>query len=298
MTSAELAPERLVGARARWTVLRSLVHPRRSPGGAVGLALLTAVVAVALAAPVIAPYPPTEQVYADVLQGPSRDHLMGTDSLGRDIFSRVVYGARVTLRVGLIAVAAAFAIGLVIGVVAGYYGGKLDAVVMRITDIGLAFPGILLALVVIAVLGPGLTNAMIALGIANVPLAVRVARGSALSARRQLYLESAEAIGCSDIRTMVRYVLPAVVPPILIVATLEVANAILIAAGLSFLGLGAQPPAAEWGAMLAQAQTQVQHAWWVAVFPGAAIVVAVLAINLVGDALRDVLDPKTRTWRT
>jgi ABC-type dipeptide/oligopeptide/nickel transport system permease subunit len=285
------ALEAPVVAARRGRVLRRLL---RNPGARIGLVLLGGLVVMALAAPWIAPYGPSESVFSEVLEGPSSAHLMGTDSLGRDIFSRVVYGSRITLRVGLIAVAAAFSIGTLIGVVSGFYGGRLDSLVMRLVDIGLAFPGILLALVVIAVLGPGLFNVMIALAIANVPLAIRVARGSALAAKRQLYVESAEAIGGGDATIMGRYILPAVIPPVVIVATIEVANAILIAAGLSFLGLGAQPPAPEWGAMLAQAQTQLQTAWWVAVFPGLAIVVAVLSINLVGDGLRDALDPKTR----
>jgi peptide/nickel transport system permease protein len=267
----------------------------RNPGARIGLALLGLLIFLAIAAPLVAPYGPSDAEYARVLEPPTRDHIMGTDQLGRDVFSRVVFGARITLRVGLIAVSAAFTFGTLIGVVSGFYGGRLDSLIMRLVDIGLAFPGLLLALVVIAVLGPGLFNVMIALAIANFPLALRVARGSALSARRQLYVESAEAIGSSDLSTMVRYILPAVIPAVLIVATLEVANAILIAAALSFLGLGAQPPAPEWGAMLAQAQGQLQVAWWIAVFPGLAIVVAVLSINLVGDGLRDALDPKTRS---
>jgi peptide/nickel transport system permease protein len=260
----------------------------------IGIALLAVFVVTALAAPLIAPYDPLEPDYAAVLQAPSREHLFGTDQLGRDVLSRVIYGARISLTVGLVPVAAAFFLGTVIGVFSGFMGGRIDAVIMRLTDIGLAFPGILLALVIVAMLGPGLGNVMIALGIADVPLAIRVARGSALAARKQPFVESAIAVGCRDRRILARYIFPAVTAPVLIVATLEVANAILIASGLSFLGLGAQPPAPEWGAMLAQAQAQIQTAWWAAVFPGAAIVLAVLAINVFGDGLRDALDPKTR----
>jgi peptide/nickel transport system permease protein len=263
-------------------------------GARVGIALLFVFIVTAAAAPLIAPYNPLEPDYAAVLQPPSSEHLFGTDQLGRDVLSRVIYGARISLTVGLVPVAAAFVVGTIIGVFSGYRGGKTDAVIMRLTDIGLAFPGILLALVVVAVLGPGLKNVMIALGIADVPLAIRVARGSAVAAREQPYVQSAVAIGCRDNRILSRYILPAVTAPVLIVGTLEVANAILIASGLSFLGLGAQPPAPEWGAMLAQAQAQIQTAWWAAVFPGIAIVLAVLAINLFGDGLRDALDPKTR----
>lgn len=266
----------------------------RNPSAAIGLTLLLILVAVAILAPLIAPYGPTDSDFLAVLHPPSWSHPFGTDELGRDTLSRVIYGAQISLRVGFVPVAAAFVVGTVLGILSGFFGGLLDSLMMRLTDIGLAFPGILLALVVVAVLGPGLSNVMIALGIADIPLALRVARGGALAAREQPAVESAVAVGCRNRRILWRYIFPNVGPSVLIVATLEVANAILIAAALSFLGLGAQPPTAEWGSMLAQAQSQIQRAWWVAVFPGIAIVLAVLAINLVGDGLRDALDPKAR----
>jgi ABC-type dipeptide/oligopeptide/nickel transport system permease subunit len=287
--AAPLAPPK---RRSRRTQL--LARFARNPSAALGVTLLIALIVLAAAAPLIAPYGPNEPDYTAVLQGPSWHHLFGTDQLGRDTLSRIIYGSRVSLRVGFIPVAAAFVIGSLIGILAGYFGGLVDSLVMRLTDIGLAFPGILLALVVVAVLGPGLSNVMVALGIADVPLAIRVARGGALAARKQPAVESAVAVGCRDRAIVARYIFPAVTASLLVVATLEVANAILIAAALSFLGLGAQPPTAEWGSMLSQAQSQVQTAWWAAVFPGIAIIVAVLAINLVGDGLRDALDPKTR----
>jgi peptide/nickel transport system permease protein len=278
----------------RFAVLRRLL---RNPGASIGLLLVLVLLVVVIFAPLLAPYDPTQQTYTAVLDPPGSEHLMGTDSVGRDVLSRVLYGARVSLLVGLVPVAAAFLIGTLVGVVAGFYGGRVDSAIMRLTDIGLALPGLLLALVVIAVLGPGLENAMIALGIADLPLAVRVARGSAMAARQQPYVQSGIAIGASDARVMRRYILPAAIPPIVVVATVEVAHAILIAASLSFLGLGAQPPTAEWGSMLAQGQAQLQTAWWVPVFPGLAIVLSVLAINLLGDGLRDVLDPKGKGAR-
>ena len=283
-----LAPRR--GAHAA-ELLRRLVA---NPSGRIGLILLGIFVLLAIFAAQLSPHNPVTQDYSAVLSGPSWNHPLGTDDLGRDVLSRVIYGTRVSLRVGFVPVAAAFVVGTLIGLVSGFFGGWLDALVMRFTDIGLALPGILLALVVVAVLGPGLSNVMIALGIADVPLAIRVARGGALAAREQPYVLSGVAIGARDRAIVGRYVFPTVLASVLVVATLEVANAILIASGLSFLGLGAQPPTAEWGSMLAQAQNQIQTAWWAAVFPGVAIVIAVLAINLVGDGLRDALDPKGR----
>ena len=287
----------LVQVRARHRRSRLVQVSSRllaNPSGRIGLVGLGLFVVVAVAASLLAPYDPLEPDYGAVLQAPSSEHLFGTDQLGRDVLSRVIYGARISLTVGFVPVAAAFIVGTAIGVLSGFIGGRFDATIMRLTDIGLAFPGILLALVVVAVLGPGLSNVMIALGIADVPLAIRVARGSTLSIGAQPYVQSAIAVGCRDRRILLRYILPGVTAPVLIVATLEVANAILIASGLSFLGLGAQPPAPEWGAMLAQAQAQIQTAWWAAVFPGIAIVLAVLAINLLGDGFRDALDPKAR----
>ena len=278
------------GARTRDVVRRF----SRNLSGRIGFVLLFGLVVVAIFAPLLAPYNPLEPDYAAVLAPPSSSHLFGTDQLGRDVLSRVIYGTRISLRVGFIPIAAAFLLGTCVGLASGFFGGKVDSVIMRLTDIGLALPGILLALVIVAVLGPGLSNVIIALAIADVPLAIRVARGGALAAREQPYVQSAIAIGCNDRVILLRYVLPAVMASVLIVATLEVASAILIASGLSFLGLGAQPPVPEWGAMLAQAQSQVQTAWWAAVFPGLAIVIAVLSINLVGDGLRDALDPRSR----
>lgn len=294
MSSNAVSDDVTIEAPRRSRLGQVLSRLLSNPSAQIGLAGLGLFLVMAIAAPLLAPYDPLEPDYGAVLQAPNAEHLFGTDQLGRDVLSRVIYGARISLTVGFVPVAAAFIVGTVIGVLSGFAGGRVDAIIMRLTDIGLAFPGILLALVVVAVLGPGLSNVMIALGIADIPLAIRVARGSALGVQAQPYVQSAVAIGCPDRRILLRYILPGVTAPVLIVATLEVANAILIASGLSFLGLGAQPPAPEWGAMLAQAQAQIQTAWWVAVFPGIAIVLTVLAINLLGDGLRDALDPKAR----
>lgn len=266
----------------------------QNTGARIGLIILALMVLMAILAPLIAPYDMAKQIPDVLLKPPSWDHVMGTDDLGRDVFSRIVFGSRISLSIGLISVALALGFGATIGLFSGFYGGRIDWLVMRLTDMTLALPGILLALVVIAVLGPGLPNVMVALGIATIPIFVRVVRGSTLSVREQAYVESAHAIGTSDLVTMGRYVLPNVAGPLLVLATLSVADALLVASGLSFLGLGAQPPSPEWGAMLAAGRLHIREAWWVTVFPGVAIALTVLAINLVGDGLRDALDPKSR----
>jgi ABC-type dipeptide/oligopeptide/nickel transport system permease subunit len=264
-----------------------------NPSGRIGLLMLSAMVIAAAAAPLLAPYSPNTQDYTHIMQAPNSHFLLGTDDLGRDILSRVLYGGRISLRVGALPVFVGFVIGTCVGLIAGFYRGIVDDLFMRLTDIALAFPGVLLALVVIAILGPGLTNVMIALGIADIPIAVRVSRGVVLSLREEPYVQSAIASGASDLRIMRRHLMPSVVPAVLVVFTLEVANALLIASGLSYLGLGASLTSPEWGAMLADGQQHIQNAWWSAVFPGVAIILAVMAVNLLGDGLRDALDPKT-----
>lgn len=267
---------------------------RKNPlaiGAMVVLAFLTFV---AIFAPVLAPYDPLLQNFRVALQPPSAAHPFGTDDVGRDILSRVIYGTRISLRVGLFAVAISSVIGVLLGLAAGYYGRAVDNTIMRIMDVLLAFPGLLLALAIIAVLGPGLFNVMIAVGLGNVPVYTRLTRASTLSVRERDYVLAARALGFSNTRIMLRYILPNVIPPVIALATLGVAGAILTAAGLSFIGLGAQPPTPEWGAMLTQGRQYLQRAWWFTLFPGLAIMVTVLAINLLGDALRDALDPKLR----
>jgi peptide/nickel transport system permease protein len=266
----------------------------RSRGVMIGGTLFLVLMVIAIAAPVIAPYNPIEQDYGQTLRPPSREHLMGTDNFGRDIFSRVVYGAQISLQVGLISVGIASVIGIPLGLMAGYYGGWLDSAAMRLIDVMLAFPGILLAFVVVAVLGSSLTNLMIAIGIGSIPGFARLIRGSVLSARELSYVEAARVIGCRDPRIIGLHILPNVASPIIVYSTLKVATAILAGASLSFLGLGVQRPTPEWGVMLADGRNFLQQQWWISAFPGLAIMVTTLAINLLGDGIRDVHDPRTK----
>ena len=263
----------------------------RHTSAVIGLVIIVVLVAVALLAPWLAPDDPI-QISRDVMQPPSRDHLMGTDNLGRDVFSRVVYGARISLQMGFIAVAIAASIGTLIGVVAGTYGGMVDGFFMRLIDALMALPGILLALTVAATLGPGLYNAMIAVGVAWIPSFARIVRSSVLQIKETTYVEAARASGASDLRLIMRHILPNTLAAILVLASLGVATAILVGAALSFLGVGASPPTAEWGIMLSDGRPYMRSAWWIMAFPGLAITVTVLGANLVGDGLRDVLDPR------
>jgi peptide/nickel transport system permease protein len=267
---------------------------RRSPTGIIGGIIILLEIVIALAAPAVAPHEPLKQNFRAAMQPPSSQHWFGTDDVGRDILSRVIYGARISLRVGLISVAIGGGAGVLLGIMAGFYGRWLDNIIMRLIDVLLAFPGLLLALAIVAVLGPGLFNVMIAVGIGSIPTYTRMARATTLSIRERDYVLAARSVGCSNRRLMLRYILPNAIPPIIVLATLGVAGAILTAAGLSFIGVGAQPPTPEWGAMLTSARQYIQQAWWFTTFPGLAIVVTVLAINMVGDALRDALDPRLR----
>lgn len=266
----------------------------RNRGAIIGLVLLSIEVIGAIAAPWVAPYDPLQQSVTEALQAPSARHWFGTDDVGRDILSRVIHGARLSLRVGLVSVSISAIMGTVLGIAAGFYRGWFESVVMALVDVLLAFPGILLALTIIAILGPGLFNVMIAVGIGSIPTYIRVARASTLSVKEREYVNSARVVGCSNARIMFRYILPNVLPPLIVLMTLGVGGAILTASGLSFLGLGAQPPMAEWGSMLTAGRTYLRQSWWFAVFPGLAIMLTVLSINLLGDGLRDALDPKQR----
>ncbi len=273
--------------KSRSTLRRLLRHK----SAVLGMVIIVVLVAVALLAPLLAPYDPI-QISRNVMLAPSRDHLMGTDNLGRDVFSRVVYGARISLQMGFIAVAIAASIGTLIGVVAGTYGGMIDGFFMRLIDALMALPGILLALTVAATLGPGLYNAMIAVGVAWIPSFARIVRSSVLQIKQTTYVEAARASGASDLRLILRHILPNTLAAILVLASLGVATAILVGAALSFLGVGASPPTAEWGIMLSDGRPYMRSAWWIMAFPGLAITVTVLGANLVGDGLRDVLDPR------
>lgn len=285
--SATIA-EKPVRARSlpRWS--RSLLRqPLTLAGATIALVWLF----VAAFAPLVAPHNPLEQAFTPFAP-PSAEHLFGTDELGRDVFSRVVYGARISLPLGLLLVVLASTIGGVLGALAGYFRRWVDGAVMRIADLVFAFPAIILAMVVTAALGRGLTNAVLALVIVAWPSYARVVRSLVLSVGESEYVWATRLLGASSRRALVREVLPNVVGPVLVLATLDVGNAILLLSGLSFLGLGAQPPAAEWGSMVATG-TQYFQFWWMGTFPGLAIFTAVLAFNFIGDSLRDVFDPRT-----
>lgn len=268
---------------------RRLRKNRLAVGGGV---LLVLFLLTAAAAPWIAPHDPLAQDLYGRLSPPSAKNWFGTDDFGRDILSRVLHGARVSLRVGVAAVALALVVGTAVGLTAGYWGGLLDNVLMRLMDLMLAFPSILLAIVVVAVLGPSLNNAMLAVGIVSIPQYARLVRASVLSIREQDYVTAARALGAGDARIILTAILPNCVAPLTVQSTLGMAGAILDAAGLSFLGLGAQPPTPEWGAMLSGGRDFILSAPWVLTFPGLAILLTVLAFNLLGDGLRDALDPK------
>ena len=273
---------------ARWLWHRM----RQNRLSVVGLALIAGFLLLAFAAPLLAPADPMAQALYNRLSPPTLEHPFGTDDFGRDILSRVIYGARISLRVGIVAVLIALVLGTGIGLVAGYWGGWIDQVLMRVMDLLLAFPSILLAIGIVAVLGPGLENAMLAVGIVAVPQYARLVRASVLTVRETDYVLAARAMGASDARILALAILPNCLAPLIVQATLGLATAILDAAGLSFLGLGAQPPTPEWGAMLSQGRELIVRAPWVLTFPGGAIFFTVLAFNLVGDGLRDALDPK------
>ncbi len=257
------------------------------------LALFVVISLVALA-PAISPYAPTEQFRRQRLQPPNAEFLLGTDNLGRDIFTRILYGGRISLQVGIISVAIGATLGTLLGLLAGYLGGWADVLIMRFIDMMLAFPGILLALVIIAVLGRNLQNVMIAVGLSSIPVYTRVVRGSTLALKQVDFIVAARALGGSSMRIMAWHILPNVLAPIIVVATNGVAGAIIAGAALSFLGLGQQPPDPEWGLMLNEGREFIRVAAWVTTFPGLAIMTTVLAINLLGDGLRDILDPRLK----
>lgn len=271
--------------------LRRLLRSRNVVFGSLVLLLI---VLLAVLAPSITPFDPTAVAPQRSLRPPDETHLFGTDNFGRDIFTRVLYGGRLSLTVGLISVAIACSIGTFLGVVAGYYGKLADTLIMRLVDVMLAFPGILLALSIVAVLGKSLPNVMIAVGISTIPIFARVVRGSTLSIKQLDYVVAARALGASSGRIILQHILPNVLTPIIVIATNGIAGAIIAGAALSFLGLGAQPPTAEWGIMLSEGRVYLRSASWVTTFPGLAIMITVLAINLLGDGLRDVLDPRLK----
>jgi peptide/nickel transport system permease protein len=268
---------------------------RRNPLGAAAACVITVLVVTAVLAPLVAPYDPLMPIPLDRLQAPSAVHWFGTDDIGRDVFSRVVYGGRVSLEVGILTVALGTLVGAAIGLLSGYFSGWADTIVQRVLDALQSIPGLLLALVVAAVIGAGTLNTIFPIALILIPINARVVRSTVLSVREHQYIEAARVLGCADGRIMLRHILPNVAAPILILASIYLGNAIIVEASLSFLGLGTPPPTPSWGNMLSgQGRTYLEQAPWLAVFPGLAITITVLSFNLLGDALRDTWDPKLR----
>jgi peptide/nickel transport system permease protein len=277
------------GASQGALIIRRLL---RKPTAVMGIIFLLLIIFSAILAPYLTNYDPARMSPRAALQPPGLEgHLLGTDHFGRDQLTRILYGGRVSLRVGLIAVSIAASFGIFLGALAGYWGGWIDEIISRFIDIMLAFPGILLSLGVIAVLGPGLNNLMIALGISGIPSFARLTRSLVLPAKQYDYVLAAGALGGSVFRLLLKHIMPNIFAPLMVYATLQMAIAILASAALNYLGLGAEPPTPEWGLMLAESRDYIRRAWWLATFPGMAIMLTVISINLFGDGLRDVLDP-------
>lgn len=284
--------QRPVAGDSLWrNAWRTLRHHPTGLVGLIGFALLMVAI---LFAPVLAPTNPTLMDYDHILEPPSAQHPFGTDDLGRDIFSRVLWGGGESMRVALLAVAVAAVGGVIVGLVSGYMGGAVDTVIMRSTDVLLAFPSILLVLSIVAALGPNLGTVLIALGASAIPGMARFVRGLVLAARNYEYVTAARVLGASDAYIMFTQILPNIMAPLIVYSTLGLGGAIMITAGLSYIGLGAQPPSPEWGAMLNYGRAYLRNAWWMSVFPGLAIFAAVFFVNLLGDGLRDALDPKLK----
>ncbi len=258
----------------------------------VGLVIMAVMIVIALLAPILAPEGYDAQNLDDAFIFPCLAHPFGTDNLGRDVLVRVMYGAQISLRLGLLSVAVSAVGGVIIGAVAGYYGGRIDNIFMRVMDVFQAIPPMLLAIAIAAILGPGLTNAMMAIGISGIPGFARLIRASILSVRENEYIEAARAVTATDARIIVKHILPNILSPILVQTSLSIANAILVASSLSFIGLGAQPPLPEWGAMISGARGYIRDYWYLVTLPGIAIILAVVSFNLIGDGIRDALDPR------
>lgn len=287
-------PRTLSAEPAETPTARTIRRFKRRKGAVLGLVMITIFVAGAVLAPLISPYDPDLQTWTAVRKAPSVLHWFGTDDVGRDVLSRVIYGARASLLAGVISVAIALLVGLPIGLISGYLGGFVDALFSRITDALLACPFLILAIALAAFLGPSLGNAMIAIGITTTPIFMRLTRGQVMAVKVEDYVEAARAVGNPHWRIALRHILPNILPALLVQATLSVAAAIIAEAALSFLGLGQQPPAPSWGSMLNAAQRFLVTAPWMAIWPGLAIFLTVLSFNLVGDGLRDALDPRSR----
>ncbi|WP_312909114.1 nickel transporter permease [Natronosalvus caseinilyticus] len=298
MTDANLDERASFEGQTRRERIRSLYNSRKARQfrantlNVVGLMIVLTILFSALLAPFLTPYEPAKQDLENRLESPSVDHPLGTDQLGRDILTRLLYGARISLRIGVAVVGISLAIGTAVGVTAGYAGGYVDEALMRFVDVLLAFPGLLLALVIAGILGPSLTNIMIALAVVGWTRYARVIRGSVLSVKEQEFVKASQLMGVGRLTIVGRHIVPNVIGPVVVLATIDMAGVILGTAGLSFLGLGAQPPTPEWGTMISEGRNYLQDAWWVVNFPGLAIMLAVLGFNLLGDGLRDVLDPR------
>ncbi|HEX2389782.1 MAG TPA: ABC transporter permease [Casimicrobiaceae bacterium] len=273
----------------RTSLLRRLA---RRPSAAIGLVVIVAFVAVAVFAPWLAPYDPIATSFSTVRKAPSVAHWFGTDEIGRDVLSRVIFGARASLLAGVVSVLISLSVGVPTGLLAGYAGGKTDMLISRVTDALLACPFLILAIALAAFLGPSLTNAMIAIGISATPIFIRLTRGTTIAVKAEDFVLAARAIGNAPWRIAVRHVLPNIVPPLLVQATLAIAAAVIAEASLSFLGLGQQPPQPSWGSMLNTAKNYIDNAPWMAIWPGVSIFLLVLSFNIVGDGLRDALDPR------
>ncbi|WP_411963700.1 ABC transporter permease [Haloferax sp. YSMS24] len=271
------------------TVLRRL---KRHKPAVFGAFVVVLILATAVFAPFVSPYEPSEQDLTNTLSSPSSDHLLGTDAFGRDILSRIIYGSRISLQIAVTAVGVALGIGVILGALAGYYGGWIDTVIQTAVDITWSFPAVLVGLALAAMLEPSLTNIMVAVGLVFWGQYARLVRGEVLSLREQDFTKAAKAIGSTDSQIIFRHLLPNAVMPAFVVATLMMGQAIAVEASLSFLGLGAQPPSPSWGVMLASGRDYMRTAWWISTFPGLAIVVFILGFNLLGEGLRDALDPK------
>ena len=273
---------------------RALARLARRRGAMIALGVVAFFIVLALLAPLVAPYDPLATSWSAVRKAPTAAHWFGTDEIGRDVASRVVWGTRASLLAGVVSVSIALAFGVPIGLAAGYLGGWVDALISRMTDAMLACPFLILAIALAAFLGPSLTNAMIAIGISATPVFVRLTRAQVLHVKVEDYVEAARAVGNSNLRIALRHILPNIVPPLIVQATLAIAAAIIAEAALSFLGLGQQPPAPSWGSMLNTAKNYIDNAPWMAIWPGVSIFLLVLSFNLLGDGLRDAFDPKSR----
>lgn len=279
--------------RSQWAeVWRRLNHNKMAM---FGLAIIIIIVLSAIFADIISPFDYRIQNLNNISQKPGGAHILGTDDLGRDILSRIIHGTRISLLVGFVSVSISVLVGGSLGAMSGYYGGKLDNVIMRAMDVLLAIPSILLAIAIVSAFGGGIINVMIAVGISSVPTYARIVKASVISVKENEFIEAARAIGASDLRIIIKHILPNSMAPIIVQSTLGVAGAILSAAGLSFIGMGIQPPTPEWGAMLSNGRYIIRTAWHVATFPGIAIMITIFALNLLGDGLRDALDPRLKS---